>query len=127
MKEEIVAGGRSEGEQMAHDIADQAIKKSKETGKGIVLAVEDVRDWIANQRRMDRNSPNMESSLKLRKAMRSAGMVEPARDHEGNYRRFAVRGRGTLSFVLATFRIDQDQKWEGISEFYMQTDELVPN
>ena len=57
MKDDLIYESRSEGAKIAYDLGVLVKQKKDKT----VLAVNDVREWIAAKRKLDRNDPKMES------------------------------------------------------------------
>lgn len=120
MKEDLIAEGRSEGAKMAYDLGMIA----KADKKKIVLAVDDVREWVASKRKLDRDDSKMESPLTLRKALLASGLLEPLLV-EGRQRRFTI-GVARTSHVVANFSIDPKADWDSIKEFYVKPDDVRP-
>ena len=123
LKKEIIAEGRSEGERLAFDLG--LVVKEKETEQKIVLAMEDVRNWVAEQRKIyDPNDRHLEKSATLRKAMIAAGLREPKAKGEVR-RRFRIRN-AVYSYVVANFEIGEGMEWTDLREFYVDPEALKP-
>jgi Family of unknown function (DUF5906) len=124
LKKEIIAEGRSEGEQMAYDLG-MVVNEKGRMGEQIVLAVEDVRDWVATQRNIWRNDSKLERPMTLRKALKAAGLMEPA-FKGGKDQRFQIDPARIKSHVVANFYIGPEETWPTIKEFYKKPEDLKP-
>jgi hypothetical protein len=122
-KNEIIAEGRSEGVRLAFDLGEFVHKMKGETK--VVLAVEDVRDWVAERRQLDRNNSKLERSLTLRNALKAAGLAEPLRKSNTEQRRFQI-GSARKSHVVANFDIGMEVEWPSIKEFYKKPNDVWP-
>jgi Family of unknown function (DUF5906) len=123
LKKEIILETRSEGSQLAYDLGLLILEKHK--GEKIVLAMENVRDWVAGQRKMDRNDRRLEKALTLRKALKAAGMHEPQREVGKEDRRFYYT-KHRKSHLVANFSIGLEVEWNAIKEFYRDAKDLWP-
>jgi hypothetical protein len=139
-KEEVIAESRSVGEQIAFDLARHALDmntadKDKPAKKleEIVLAIEDVRAFVALQRGMLVSDRRLEKSLELRKAMKQAGLFEPKPSDRGERLRRYKINRATaanpdfvMSYVVANFEIEAKTEWEAIKARYRKPGEVWP-
>jgi hypothetical protein len=113
-KGEVIAESRSVGEQIAFHLGEIA----KEKPNKVVFAVEDVRLFVADQRRLVIDDPRLERPLALRHMLLRAGMQEPAVAPDGRRRRYKVNlgsegGKDhRLTYVVANFEIAPNTPWE---------------
>lgn len=124
-KREVIAGMRSEGAQIAYDLA-EAVKAYP---LPVVLRLDEVRHWVAKTRNMDTHSSKMESLLTLRKAMMAAGLQRPKRTDTWDGR-ITIGGRPTE--VIANFPIESRLGWgtkpeakDGLVEHYHAPDAFL--
>jgi hypothetical protein len=104
-KQEIIASSRSDGQQLALDLAQRLASFGEER----VLIVREVRAWIAKSRGMDINNPLLEKSLTIRKALRDGGLMEPQKVAGRPDTR--IRVGGTPEYMVANFPFRADMTW----------------
>jgi hypothetical protein len=123
-KAEVISEGRSEGARMAFDLGRLAMNE-RETRK-IVIAVDDVRVWIAGQRKLELSDHRLEKSLTLRKVLRDAGMMEPeGKPDAERVRRFQIKAGENKSHILANFLIAPGEEWPNLKDFYKLPGDLL--
>jgi hypothetical protein len=118
-KGEVIEEGRSEGQRLAFDLGERV----RDQNSKIILAVEDIRDWVARRRELRRNDPKLERSLTLRKALRAAGLKEPLRQAGSKHRRFQITAT-CKSHIVANFDIPDDIQWDALKAHYRKPDQL---
>jgi hypothetical protein len=117
-KGEVIAESRSQGQQIAYDLAVAAVA-SKEL---VVLVVNEVRDYVAAKRHLSPNDHRMERPLTLRKALVAGGLKEPLRGSDAPDNRIKT-GTGP-QYVVANFDMDMGVTWGGIKDHH-KTPEYV--
>ena len=118
-KREVIMESRSEGTQIAHDLAAKAMELKRE-GKRVVLLVREVREPIAMERCLTLNDRKLEKPLTVRRALVAGGLQEPARDGDP---RMSVDGRP--EYVVANFPIGPAETWGAIKEAHMKPGQLL--
>ena len=88
------------------------------SGAHCVLAVNDVRAWVAHKRGMLLDNQRLESPLTIRNALHAAGLKGPKT-------RFKVAA-GVLSQVVANFPIPEHATWPELKSHLKRSDELWP-
>ena len=131
-KGEVIAESRSIGQQLAYDLAKTAMEMmnppkptSNETPRKpeeCVLLVREVREWVANIRKMDMEDHRLEKALTLRKTMKAAGLKDPERDPDKDDARIMIDGR--WEHVMANYPIPKLTTWSELQRFKM-TPEIV--
>jgi uncharacterized protein DUF5906 len=133
-KLEVIAEARSPGAQLAHDLAVLARDfklRNPATNEyepaRVILTLHDVRLWVAGKRRLDLDNPRLEKALTLRKAMKQAGLIEPAAVDGNGRRRFDVEqiddagdpvsGPCIKTYLVANFVIEPGQTWDDVKGF----------
>src|SRR5262249_15783525 len=96
-KEEVVAESRSDGQKIAFELGKIAVEMNTESEVRprdklvkVVLAVEDVRLFVAQQRKLVPDDPRVEKALTLRSMLLRTGMREPAIAPGGRRKRYKV-------------------------------------
>jgi Family of unknown function (DUF5906) len=117
-KREMVAEGRSEGEQIAFDLG-EFVAKMKEN---VVVSVAAVRELIANRRRIPVTDRDLESGLRIGRAMRQAGLMGPERNERGERKRYKVSE--VMTEVVANFRIEAGTPWGDLKDHYVSGTKL---
>lgn len=105
VKQEIIAESRSEGQQLAFDLAQRLAAFGEER----VLIVREVRAWIAKARNMDINDARLEKMTTLRKALRAGGLIEP--EKVAGKPDVRIKIKGTPEFIVANFPFRADMTW----------------
>lgn len=117
-KQDIIASSRSDGQQLAFDLAQRLVAFGQER----LLIVRDVRAWIAKSRNMDVNNPHLEKSLTLRKALRDGGLVEP--EKVAGRPDIRIKVKGTPEFIVANFPIRADMTWSMLEARRIEPEDL---
>jgi hypothetical protein len=124
MKQEIINESRSDGQRLAYDLGVAATKAQNKA----VLTVEEVRRWVAGQRRMDLSDHRLEKAMSLKRALVAAGMKEPKLAPGETRRRYKVDISPRIdrlkngphdyvnTYVVANFEIAAGTEWDAIKE-----------
>ena len=99
------------------DIDDELGVRVKESTVKTVLVVDEVREWVASVRKLDRNDNRLERATTLRNAMKAAGLVDPQRKPGKEMQRFKFKEAST-SYVVANFVIAPEDEWKDIKAFH---------
>jgi hypothetical protein len=119
-KEAMITESMSEGERITLDFGEHVVKLEK-----IVLAVDDVRDWVAARLQISREDKKLPSALKIRRALVRAGLREPGLARGEVRHRYKIGGLRAKSYVVANFEIEPGSKWEDIRDHYKVPDSVV--
>ena len=122
-KSELIAEGRSDGYQLAFDLASSICSEPVK----VVVAVEDVRHWVARERGLNVDDYRMERAATLLKAMKKGGLQAPTNRPGESNRRFDITtktGRKFKSYVAANFHIEADADWKEIKDYYRESEDL---
>ena len=123
-KSEMISEGRSVGEQLAYDLGVSVREMmEQEPPVKVVLAVEDVRNFVASMRNLDLNADKLERPLTLRKALKAAGLKEPARKAGSEQQRFQINPT-CKSHVVANYVISERDTWPKIQKHYKKPDDI---
>ena len=87
--------------------------------------MEDVRDWVASIRKIDRNDQRMERPMTLRKMLLAAGLKQPRPLSGKKQERFQIDPTRGKSHVVANFDIEAGQGWPALKPFYMKPEEVL--
>ena len=127
-KREIIEEGRSQGYRLAFDLAERicAMKDPLDPQKvqPVVVAVDEVRSWVASQRGIRVSDSKLERGSTLQKAMHAGGLRFADKKAGERQRRFTITRTGTYgdrkftSAVMANFQITADDDWDKIKAFY---------
>ena len=118
-KQEVIRESRSEGQQMARDLAEAAMAQ----GRPVVLIVREVRAWIAEMRGLKISDTKLEKALTIRKALLAAGMHEPPRREDKEDNRITVDGRP--EYIVSSSPIDPNVTWSAVKDAHILPGELV--
>jgi hypothetical protein len=118
MKQEVIEELRSDGMTLAYDLGKRAVAANSPK---IVLAVEEVREWVRLRRGLQPGAKNLERGHTLRKMLKAAGMQEPERRR--GEKRFTY-APGKKSEVVANFVISAEQGWGDIRAHYKRPEDL---
>jgi hypothetical protein len=132
-KKEMIAESMSDGARIAFDFGEVVVgmnapekdRPEKELKK-VLLAVDDVRDWVASRLQISKNDRDLDKPRVIRRALVRAGLQEPrlARG-ETRTRRFLVAAdRKAMSYVVANFEIEAGAEWKDLKEFYKVPDAI---
>jgi hypothetical protein len=121
MKGEMIEASRSEGQQLAHEMAEYLMRKTDPS----VMAINDVRAWIASKRGINVDSDKLEKPTTIIKAMRFA-KVKVIKDVEGKPDRFMVDDR--RSYLIANFDHEptETQSWHTFKDKRRVPEEIWP-
>lgn len=118
-KMDVISESRSDGAKFAFDLATIVAKREQPT----VLRMDEVRQWVAHQRKLPPEHQHMEGILTLRKALRAGGLQEPKRAGETR-----VKIDGRYQFVVANFEIEATATWDKhLKAHHMQPEQLAPD
>ena len=132
MKEEVISVTRSEGRQLAYDLAVFARDKKDERGQKekVVLVVEEVRRWVASRCGMALDDRRLEKALALRQALVAGGMKEPKLMPGQARQRHNVRlrrGREIIkSYVVANFEVEAGTPWTELEGAHKEPKDIWP-
>ncbi len=124
-KLEAVRESRSEGQRLAIDLAEAALAAATEKGEPVVLAVDDVRSWVAGRRELKLGDVRLESMLTLRKALREGGLKEPEGTETG--RDIRLRTPVGNRYVVSTAPFEHGANWKSIMGWHIQPRDLLPD
>ena len=135
-KNEIILDSKSDGQKLAYDLGLMVRDKRKEDDDStkIVLAVDEVRGWIASRRGLSLSDTlRMEKPLTIKKELLLAGLKEPRLRPGENRKRYWVN-IGTeqhvissYSYVVANFKIEAGAEWEDLKTYFRQAGVLKPD
>src|SRR5262249_14022081 len=134
-KTQTIENSRSEGGRLIAQLGDHLIEavnsppEEKRELKKIVLRLDRVREWLAWRKgMMDRRQFGDDGRLKLESPEKISSILRVVRDGPQSLhlpkRRFKVK---TEQFrIVANFPIDDNTKWESISEYECKVGEVFP-
>lgn len=129
-KAEIIDASRSDGKRMAYDLGRLAVALGKEkgddTGK-VILSLDDVRRFVAEQRKLDLSDHRLEKRTTLAEQLTDAGMIVPERrpDDKDAVRRFQIKTGENKEPVVANFLIRAEERWPELVRFYKKPHDLL--
>jgi hypothetical protein len=122
MKEEIIEGGRSDTQQIIHDIATAILA---DTTKPRILVVEELRHYIAERRGVSISDKYQPTAFTCMSTLRKAGLKDVF-DNEGRKKRMDIRFKvnnyewGAKSYVMAAHNVQPGITWKTIEETGMR-------
>lgn len=119
-KKDLIAESRSPGKQLAFELGETTVK----SGDKIILAANDVRAWVAEQRGLGHSDSRLEGKRPLLNALKAAGMKEAMRQSSGETRRFKVDG-GTNDYIVANFEIQPGAHWEDLKGYLRRPKDII--
>src|SRR5262249_52209512 len=140
MKEEVISESRSDGQQLACDLAAMAREMKDANGEPVkvILTMTEVRNWVARQRNiMNLNDRRLEKVSTLKHAMVAAGLTEPLLKAGEVAKRFTVDVSADAyrqvnihdyikTYVVANFTIQAGVEWNAIKEHHKRPEDVWP-
>src|SRR5262249_49120138 len=139
----VILESRSDGQKLAYDLGQLAMSKKPQK---IILAVEEVRDWVKVRLYPNGNDGGrLEKPLTSRKAMKAAGLLDPARRATGGGPRYPIgkdrvieegswpkgenpglkfRTELRMSYIVANFQIGEDEEWKDLFQYKLTPEDL---
>ena len=116
-KREVVRAGWTDGERLAHEIAESVLA----CGEDIVLRLDEVRADVGMA--LGKDLQRTEPEDQLRKAMADAGMHEMPIGKDGRRERMKI-GKGVNKTVVATFDLTS-LTWERVSPCHRRPSDFI--
>lgn len=115
---------------LAQEIASKTMeqKEQKKKVENIVLAIEDVRQWAADELGLKVHDWKIDKAATILNAMKEGGLLA-ATGPGGDNRRFDLaskRGRKIKSYVVSNFDVGLDGKWKDIEKHHRLPEDLGP-
>jgi hypothetical protein len=115
LKSEIIQENRSRAEKLVVALGEMV--KDLGPKQQVILAVDDVLNWINKQDLPKDEIKYLGGQRSVRKLLKAAGLFEPERKPGATeQQRFKIEGR--KSYVMANFKIAADKRWDDIKGDY---------
>src|SRR5262249_41947803 len=135
-KEEVIAESRSDGQKIAFELGriatemnTESEERSRDKLQKVVLAVEDVRLFVARQRKLVPDDPRVEKALTLKSMLLQAGMQEPGIAPGGRRKRYRVNlgslgGKDyVLTYVVTNFEVAANAPWGELEPYLKRVEQ----